>query len=53
MGKYLLEGCMHPEQQAASFDCLDLLGVLWEKTITDQRLQELEQQMPQVLTRLE
>lgn len=53
MGKYLMEGCMHAEQQAAVFEYLDLIGVFWEKTITEQRLQQLEQQMPKVLAKLE
>ena len=52
LGKYLLEGCMHAEVQAAVFKYLDLLGVFWENTITKQRQQQLEQQMPQVLDQL-
>ena len=30
IGKYILEGGMHPEQQKAVFEYLDLLGSLWE-----------------------
>ena len=30
IGKYILEGGMHPEQQTAVFEYLDLLGSLWE-----------------------
>lgn len=44
---------MHAEVQAAAFKYLDLLGVFWEKTITEERLQQLKQQMPQVFAQLE
>ena len=53
LGKFLLEGSMHAETQAAVFRYLDLLGVFWEKTITEERSQQLEQQVPQVLADLE
>lgn len=44
---------MHTDQQAAVFAYLDLLGNFWEKSISEQRLQHLEEQMPIVLTKLE
>ena len=52
MGKYLLEGCLHSKQEAAMF-CLPGLGVFWEKTISEERLQHLEKQMPIALAELE
>ena len=33
-GKYLLEDCFHPEVQAVVFEYLDLLGLMWQKTIS-------------------
>ncbi|KAL3161647.1 hypothetical protein ABBQ38_009168 [Trebouxia sp. C0009 RCD-2024] len=53
IGKYILEGCMHTEQQAAVFEYLDVLGSLWEKTISLERLAYLEKTLPVLLTRLE
>ena len=53
MGKYILEGSMHAEQQAAKFEYLNLLGVFWEKSISEERLQQLEQQVPIVLAKLD
>ena len=53
IGKYILEGSMHPLQQAAVFEYLDLIGSLWEKTITLERLEQLETDLPRVLTELE
>ncbi|DBB04049.1 TPA: hypothetical protein ACH3X1_013104 [Trebouxia sp. C0004] len=41
-GKYLLEDCFHPEVQAVVFEYLDLLGLMWEKTIMDRHLKKLE-----------
>lgn len=52
-GKHLLQACMHRKQQAAVFDYLDLLGAFWEKTFTEERLQQLKKQVPVVLARLE
>ena len=43
---------MHAAQQTAVFEYLDLLSMLWEQSISDKRLQVLEQQMPVVLTKL-
>lgn len=51
-GKYLLEGCFHPSVQKVVFEYLDLLGSLWEKTISLERLMELERRMPVVLAEL-
>ena len=53
MGKYLLEGCLHSEQEAAVFQYLDLLGIFWEKTISEEQLQHLEKQVPVALAELE
>lgn len=53
LGKYLLDGSMHKDQQAAVFEYLDLLGIFWEKSITEARLQHMETQMAVVLTKLE
>ncbi len=53
VGKHLLQGCMHSEQQAAVFEYLDLLGAFWEKTFTEERLQQLEKQVPSIMTRLQ
>ena len=53
MGKYLLEGCLHSTQEAAVFAYLDLLGVFWQKTISEEHLQHLEKQMPKALAELE
>lgn len=52
-GKYLLEDCFHPEVQAVVFECLDLLGLVWLKTISSELLTRLESRMPVVLTLLE
>ncbi|KAL3138912.1 hypothetical protein ABBQ32_005732 [Trebouxia sp. C0010 RCD-2024] len=52
VGKSLLQGCMHPEQQAVVYDYLDLLGAFWEKTFTEQRLQQLETEVPVIMDRL-
>jgi len=52
-GKYLLEGCFHPTVQVVVFEYLDLLGLMWEKTITDSTLKKLEHRMPIVLTMME
>ena len=52
IGKWLLEDCCHPEQQTATFEYLDILGSLWEKTITVQQLDKLEAAIPKVLTEL-
>ena len=52
IGKYILEGSMHAEQQTAVFEYLDLLGIFWEKSITEQRLQHLEKQTAVILTKL-
>ena len=53
MGKHLLEGGTHSQQQAVVLEYLDLLGVFFQKTISVQRMQELEQQMPALLVWLE
>ena len=34
IGKYIIEGGLHTEQQKAVFDYTHLLGSLWEKTIS-------------------
>ncbi|DBA87959.1 TPA: hypothetical protein ACH3X1_004944 [Trebouxia sp. C0004] len=52
-GKYLLEDCFHPEVQVVVFESLDLLGLMWEKTITDSDLKKLERRLPIVLTVME
>lgn len=52
-GKYLLEDCFHPEVQAVVFEYLDLLGLMWEKTIMDSDLKKLESRLPIVLTMME
>ena len=52
IGKYLLEDCFHPPQQAAVFEYLDILGSLWEKSMTDEQLDKLEADLPRVLTQL-
>ncbi|DBA98093.1 TPA: hypothetical protein ACH3X1_014714 [Trebouxia sp. C0004] len=53
MGKYLLEGCLHSKQEAAVFAYLDLPGVFWEETISEERFQHLEKKMPIALAELE
>lgn len=53
IGKYILEGGMHPDQQTAVFEYLDLLGSLWEKNISTERLSQLESDIPRVLENLE
>ena len=52
-GKYLLEDCFHPEVQVVVFEYLDLLGLMWEKTITGSDLRKLECRLPIVLTMME
>ena len=52
-GKYLLEDCFHPEVQVVVFEYLDLLGLMWEKTITDSDLRKLECRLSIVLTMME
>ena len=53
IGKYILHDCFHPTQQRIVFEYLDLLGSLWEKSITLERLAEVEQQLPRLLTEME
>lgn len=53
IGKYILEGSMHPAQQEAVFEYLDLSGSLWEKSITEERLNKVEADIPIVLEKLE
>ena len=53
IGKYILQDTMHPQQQRAVFRYLDKLGLMWQKTITRQALQELEREMPVLLAELE
>lgn len=52
-GKCILEVCLHPEQQTAVFEYLDLIGSLWRKTITDEELDHLETALPKILAELE
>ena len=52
IGKYLLEGCFHPDQQAAIFEYLDIMGSLWEKSVTLKQLDQLERDIPRLLTQL-
>ncbi len=53
IGKYILEGCFHEEQQHVIFEYLDLLGILWQKSISLDQLQYVESAMPRLLTDLE
>lgn len=53
IGKYIMQDCLHATQQRIVFQYLDLLGSLWEKSITLARLAEIEEQLPQVLTEME
>ena len=50
---YIMQDCCHPTQQRIIFDSLDLLGCLWEKSITLARLTEIELQLPRLLTEME
>lgn len=52
IGKYILEGSMHPAQQEAVFEYLDLLGLLWEKSITEEKLTNVAD-IPILLEKLE
>lgn len=52
-GKYLMQGCFHSEVQAAVFKYLDLLGLLWQKSISLAALDRLEAAMLKVLAELE
>ena len=52
-GKYLLEGCMHPPIQKAVFEYLDLLGLMWQKSISQADLTKLETRVPIILAMLE
>ena len=52
IGKYNFEGCFHRDRQAAVFQYLDILGSLWEKTITTRQLDQLQRDIPRVLTQL-
>ncbi len=52
-GKYLLEDCFHPDVQVVVFQYLDLIGLMWQKTISSQQLNHLEHRMPIVLTLME
>ena len=52
IGKYMLEDCFHCDQQAAVFECLDILGSLWEKTDTTRQLDQLQRGIPRLLTHL-
>ena len=52
-GKYLMQGCFHSEVQAAVFKYLDLLGLLWQKSISLDALDTLESAMLKVLAELE
>ena len=52
-GKYLLEDCFHPTVQVVVFEYLDLLGLMWQKTISAEQLTHLEDRVPIVLTLME
>lgn len=52
IGKYLLERCLSAVQ-AAVFEYLHLIGLLCQKTISCQKLDQLEQRICVVLTQLE
>ena len=49
-GKYRLEDCFHPDVQGVVFEYLDLIGLMWQKTISSQQLSHLEHRLPIVLT---
>ena len=51
--EYLLEGCFALPVQAVVFKFLDLLGLLWVKTISQDTLTMLEERIPIVLTQLQ
>ena len=53
IGKYILSGSMHTVQQRAVFEYLDLLGTLWEKSVSLEKLAQLETDLPRLLTELE
>ena len=46
VGQHLLEDCLHSDQQAAVVRYLDLVGVVWGKSITEVCLKQLEEQVP-------
>ena len=52
-GKYLLEGCLQATVQKVVFEYLDLLGLMWKKTITLSILVKLETRLPIILTAME
>ena len=52
-GKYLLEDCFHPTVQVVVFEYLDLLGLMWQKTISAEQLTHLEDRVPIVSTLME
>ncbi|KAL3156471.1 hypothetical protein ABBQ38_000776 [Trebouxia sp. C0009 RCD-2024] len=53
VGKRILEGSMHPSQQTAVFQYLDLLGSLWEKSIMTLCLAQLESDLSRILESLD
>lgn len=52
-GKYLLEECFSPDVQQVVFEYLDLLGLMWEKSISAETLSHPEKRPPIVLTMME
>ena len=52
-GKHLLEECFSPNVQQVVFEYLDLLGLMWEKSISAETLSHLEKRLPIVLTMME
>ena len=52
-GKYLLEDCFSPDVQEVVFEYLDLLGLMWQKSISAETLGHLEKRLPIVLTMME
>ena len=52
-GKYLMQGCFHPEVQTVVFKYLDLIGQLWQKSLSLDMVAKLEKAIPEILTELE
>ena len=53
IGKYIISGSLHAEQQQVVFRYPDLLGSLWEKSITPEQLDHIEAAFPEGLTEME
>ena len=52
-GKHILQGCFHAEVERVVFQFLDLIGLMWQKSVSMATLSMLENEMPTVLTQVQ